>query len=502
MTLRLPEGLIARLDFERAVVEETSKSPDLLPSHTAEAVGSERASELAQLVQANTESGFEATAQETIWASKGRYRHRPVAALPLRERVTLRALVNELVDELGELDRSYERYQSFERDVLHDSTARYVVIADVSSFYYYIDHGHLQQRLVDAAGRADTALAVRELLTGIANRQFGLPQGHYVSDWLSEQILSPIDRRLLRRGLSITRYADDFRIGASTWREAHRILEELSSELYGVGLTLNEEKSRILKRTTYEEHVGRIEEKLEERLTEAQVDMSHFDPYTGVTLSAADQDVAVEGLSRFFVEAAEERLQGGLSPQNAALNRRMLRMSLGSLARVGAPAAVSYAARLLNTDPSLVDRYGAYLRAVTQAGFTQEVSAAIDSRIGGGQYVAGWELAWLAESLIVSSAISGLQADVMSQMMDSRGLPGTLRARASIALASHSKVDVDVLLRLYEEVAAAARPDVVAALALRASTGQRPKVRSAIADHPLYEWIFDRVLAGGAEDWL
>lgn len=145
----LQPALIERLDFERAALEETRRGPDLVPSWTAEAAGADHHQELAELVRAQSQAGFQLQAQEIVWASKGRYRYRPVGALPLRERIVYRTLVNDLVDELGEIDRSHEKYQAFERDVLSDTSARYVIIADVASFYYYVDHGHLQQRLVD-----------------------------------------------------------------------------------------------------------------------------------------------------------------------------------------------------------------------------------------------------------------------------------------------------------------------------------------------------------------
>ena len=61
-----------------------------------------------------------------------------------------------------------------------------------------------------------------------------------------------MERRLLRHGLTMWRYNDDFRISVDTWSDALNAVDTLERECREVGLVLNDSKTFISKHATYE----------------------------------------------------------------------------------------------------------------------------------------------------------------------------------------------------------------------------------------------------------
>jgi RNA-directed DNA polymerase len=84
----------------------------------------------------------------------------------------------------------------------------------------------------------------------------GTPQGGIGSPWLSNILLTPFDCEMRRRGLRLTRYADDGVIPCHTRAEAGRVLAEATRILHAPGVTLKVEKARIGHVTTGFEFLG------------------------------------------------------------------------------------------------------------------------------------------------------------------------------------------------------------------------------------------------------
>src|SRR5262249_11603131 len=133
--------------------------------------------------------------------------------------------------------------------------------------------GDLAQALVRTTGRADSARAIQHLLDMSTGQSFGLPQGPWPSDALSELVLSPVERKLARQGFTLSRFTDDFRFGARTWGEALRAINALRTELHRVGLTLNEEKTHIRRRDLYERGLDEVQERVRQTFVDAGVDL-------------------------------------------------------------------------------------------------------------------------------------------------------------------------------------------------------------------------------------
>jgi group II intron reverse transcriptase/maturase len=136
---------------------------------------------------------------------------------------------------------------------LRDRGFRWVLDADVRSFFDSIDHARLfaivDQRL---GSRCPLAGWIRQWVQAsvwdgeeIRFLPRGVPQGSPLSPLLANLFLDSFDRRLRQAGIPLVRYADDFIVLGRTpfaLAESRVIVEET---LAGLELSLNEEKTRV-----------------------------------------------------------------------------------------------------------------------------------------------------------------------------------------------------------------------------------------------------------------
>jgi len=148
----------------------------------------------------------------------------------------------------------------------------WVVDADIAAFFDKMDHDWtirmLEERIAD---RAFTGLIRKWLKAGVledmqtvVHPATGTPQGgvispilaniylHYVLDrWFQKQVQKGA------QGASVMmRYADDFVSAFQRKADAQRYLERLKERLAKFGLSLSEEKTRLVRFTRYEVHRG------------------------------------------------------------------------------------------------------------------------------------------------------------------------------------------------------------------------------------------------------
>ena len=495
--IELPTELVERLRLEEAVASEAERPRTMLPSRVAEQVLEQRTREYAQSVRARLAAGIEVAVQESVWAAKpgnvGRYR--VLMVLPMQERVLLRALVGDLGADAPTPDRSDKAFTAFQTapvEARHD----HIAVADVAAFYFFIDHQLLESRIVEASARADTAEAIRAVLTGLSERQYGLPQNFAPSDALSDLYISWVERRLIRRGIATYRHNDDFRLGTDTWGEALQALELLGHELALIGLDLNAEKSWILGREKYESHLGLANEMFQEALP---ADFPDVDSYTGEPIEPdpdfempSDEEMALVGTT-LFEAAAERRLaderQNGFELR---ATRELLNTGLLLLRVTESPAALDLGARVVAVDPAMAHIYATYLSALAAGDKAAETSDRILDVLKNFQgYAPAWVQAWLINPLLAAGA--GLSAPAVDWLRVFLGgpAPAVLRVRAALALAAHRQIDLDELAMLFDALPPAARPDLVAAIAFLEPGVSDRRVRAVVESEHLYRWVFE-----------
>jgi RNA-directed DNA polymerase len=137
-------------------------------------------------------------------------------------------------------------------DELLKAGYRYVVDADLKSYFDTIPHGKLMQRVRErvADGRMLKLIeAFLEAKIMEALEQWtptaGAPQGAVLSPLLSNIYLNPLDHQMEQQGYEMVRYADDFVILCRTKQQAEAALERVRAWTAEAGLTLHPEKTRI-----------------------------------------------------------------------------------------------------------------------------------------------------------------------------------------------------------------------------------------------------------------
>lgn len=124
----------------------------------------------------------------------------------------------------------------------------WVVVTDIADFYSRLYHHPLENSLNAATDKRGHVEALMHLLKqwnyAVSS---GLPVGSAASRILAEVALVDVDRELKDHRIEFRRFSDDYRLFASSEREAHSHLATLAKALGENHLTLSERKTDIVK---------------------------------------------------------------------------------------------------------------------------------------------------------------------------------------------------------------------------------------------------------------
>jgi CRISPR-associated protein Cas1 len=135
---------------------------------------------------------------------------------------------------------------------LRDDGYRWVVDADIESFFDRVDHDLLMQRFAELVADTDVQALVRQWITTEAlyegerlSRDEGLPQGAVISPLLANLYLDRFDEDILGEGFKLVRYADDFVVLCRSEPQAEQALDVTEQLLSTLELRINQDKTRI-----------------------------------------------------------------------------------------------------------------------------------------------------------------------------------------------------------------------------------------------------------------
>jgi hypothetical protein len=152
-----------------------------------------------------------------------------------------------------------ERWFTFEGVTLtFHKSGRHLLVTDLSNFFENVS----RVQIIDALERSVPHLNAtgpeklqirnaigtldRLLTQWTFSRDHGLPQNRDASSFLSNILLSSVDREMTLKGYDYYRYVDDIRIIADSELHARRALQDLIRQLRTVGLNINANKTEIL----------------------------------------------------------------------------------------------------------------------------------------------------------------------------------------------------------------------------------------------------------------
>jgi RNA-directed DNA polymerase len=486
-------------DLSDAVEFATDHPRRLLPERewVTAAIEAHR-DEFAQMAHTQITGEWQPSRERIIGASKARHGVRPVAVWDPVSHAAYDALVARITPSLPQLVRSGDAWREFLRSPLEDyaaSAAKYIVAADIASCYQFIDHGTLAAELTERSNDRAAVQSIVDLLRETGDRRYGLPQQSRSSDVIAEPYLARLERALVRKGLILSRYNDDFRIVCASWSEVNRAIEVLSDEARQLGLTLNDSKIITSKRATYEKSLDEGDKLREEISGEVGFVFDEYDEDNEAREDEADTDVALTILERWQKIAGT----GEVAEADQATHRSLLDLlprALGAL-RAKAhddPFAVEVAFSLLRFEQTLTPNACRYLAAVPTEG---NVVSAFDTFLQGDRYLTDWQAWWLQIPLRRVALADGTGGPArlawLEKVYRSTEQAPLIRAETALTMAAfgHAETAEEELVRRYDRATRVERPTFVAALAtVGASTAMKNAV---IGDSLLHEWIFDAV---------
>jgi RNA-directed DNA polymerase len=129
---------------------------------------------------------------------------------------------------------------------------RWIVDADIQSYYDSIDQSRLLSELAKEVADSKVLRLIQMLLTQPVvedklkwTPEEGIPQGSTIGPLMANIFLHPVDAELVREGYEVTRYADDLVIQCETKWEAEQALKRLRELTAARGLALHAEKTRV-----------------------------------------------------------------------------------------------------------------------------------------------------------------------------------------------------------------------------------------------------------------
>jgi len=283
---------------------------DLLPPRPYDRLSEDLAGQLVAWVDDTIRrDDYHVEPAEIFRTPKSPFTTRPAALLALPDRLALEALAESIkvrLDNVLPNDVLWPRGQlpGHGNGAIDDYRSRplewnsaYVAKADIADFYGTIDHailGLITSSYLDMPKKYGQA--VESLLSALMAIDRGLPQGIPASDVFASAFLLPVDLRLSNDGEKFIRYSDDYLFPADSIHEARTLLQDLEEELRGIGLALNDEKTKIMRASTYRrgliEHATEMVE-LASRLnksTSAHLEIEEFDSWDECELTNDDAE--------------------------------------------------------------------------------------------------------------------------------------------------------------------------------------------------------------------
>jgi hypothetical protein len=492
--MRLDEELVASLDLKAIAAAAASRGNDFFPS----TIAFRSATADTYLSWLSTSWKSERTPESPEYAIVPKFGGGTRLAVDLH--VPERLLFDGLVAHIRSrslVDLVHESVPPEVRDNIDESLAAgshdYIVMTDVVGFYDYIDRERLINELVDISGAVEATSALGELLeVATAGRQ-GIPQGLMpTATFLGDVYLSIADRILARSGTPVVRWVDDYRLTATSLRDAYRVKTDLEVALRDLGLVIGSAKTYIVARKALAARI-RARQKRDKELDaiRARIQKRVRDEYEAIqdhdqAESNPRRPTADVALEAGFNSATQDDAPTGAG-EDAVAASRQIQLSLRELGRTGSEAPLKRLEHLLYRQPHSTKHVATYLRQRIQAGFERDTIAAISKVLADEDFPYPWQRGWLLHSLVPATThLPKAAKDAAAKAFNSVGEMSFIRGRAAIVLATEGLLPMgNELGAAYETLTPASRPDVVVAATLMPPSPDQERFLASTRREPL-----------------
>lgn len=242
------------------------------------------------------ERTFEPSYPEIKYFPKPSLTLRPMAILPVRDRIVYQALATVIAEKarpalgmisdrqsfanvLAEPDEKrffvhwkhqYNLFQDVYCQLIEEGNV-WVAETDIAAFYETIDHSHLFRSLLENHFLDERTIEYLEAYLPIwgsvrPNQRAirGVPQGCLASDLLANVFLCEFDHELARQDFYYLRYVDDIRLAGKTKDVVQRGLIKIDIYLKSLGIILQTKKTKIREVTDTSSEKDRLSAELSE----------------------------------------------------------------------------------------------------------------------------------------------------------------------------------------------------------------------------------------------
>jgi hypothetical protein len=227
----------------------------------------------------------------------------------------------------------------------------------------------------------------------VQGKSFGLPQLLDPSDELSEVYIDRVERALLRSGLAVWRFNDDFRIASRTYADSLNCIEALDHAARAVGLVISESKTVTVGFTKYLlDALGKSRSDVGETISPDEVEDVVGDYQDDFGEEDADAALAV------LDDAESQSPDAYIDLRDLSVdNIRLLRRAVNGLAKAKDPRGLSHLLPLVIYAPALTPSLMRYMLIVADA-HPEQVATVVDQIIENvSQNV--WQQLWLVQTI-------------------------------------------------------------------------------------------------------
>jgi hypothetical protein len=443
---------------------------------------------------------------ETIAMPKKRFGPRPVTISSTASRVAYLALVDSMAEDLGPQSRADGNWEEFKAFALK-SEGRYVVKFDIASFYEYVDHELLKQRVLEHTLKPESVTVLQNVLESVTDGKRGLPQLFPASDHLADVYIGQMERRLIRDGFKVARYVDDFTVPCDDWETANTVVERGAEYARNLGLVLSSEKTSITKRETLilaEQSEAQFINEYFQAVKDELSQVFMWGPYGDLdseTITPDDNEAMMATMWSLLYEW-KAKLES-VEPEDAFHEeghfRAYLSSALGWVRGNTARVSDDVLHEIVFKHPLfLVGVCGYVSFRATTFPFKENPWASIKKLVFMGRQSA-WAKLWLLDTVSQLHSWKWPSADYAAVMtwvnLQLRDRHEIVRAQAAWAAACHGQFTEDRLVSLYTQATPISQPALAACMGRQGGIGSAT-VKSITDDGPMlrkaHEWAQEK----------
>lgn len=499
--MQLSEKVVNSLDLKSATEFCLGSPLDRTPALISDVCLNESKDVLERWTSASLKSGFSIPG-EVLTMPKSKLGHRPVLVSSLPARIAYQAMVAKISGELEPSSRGSEEYK-LHQSFAEKSSTEYVVEIDIAGCYEFIDHERLRQEIVARSLNTEIANGIHQYLSECLPNRRGLPQLTPASDTLADLYLSVIQRRLMRKGLAVSRYADDFRVQAADWESSIETIELAAEFARDLGLIISDDKTKPIRTSEFKQRVTSRQEfeeryfdEAKDRLTVTYLTAGDYGEDLLVKIAPSNTRALISSMKRIiseWVDASRDSREPGHEHAPEVFLRRMIPLAIRLLRNDKLRISNTVFLDLLLKEPIRLERVCEYIIARASLKTENADSWNLVNRVVSTGRLSPWGKLWILHTAaqLEESPCRDFHSTMEWIRRQTSDRHETVRVQAAWALAAFQKLDESEAQAMLRDASPITQTGLAAALGkqggFNASLARSVKEENRLI-RAAYEW--------------